>query len=150
MMDILQGYLHHLGVRCARIDGNTPGQEREDQLREFNTPNVTDKADAGRCSTDSNSSSDRQKDETRADNISVRREIESVNNNGISPLSVFLLSTRAGGVGINLQAADTVILFDSDWNPQVGAGCYLQCINYLKHCTFHTSNVTFIRFLIDL
>jgi SNF2 family DNA or RNA helicase len=32
---------------------------------------------------------------------------------------IFLLSTRAGGVGLTLTAADTVILFDCDWNPQV-------------------------------
>jgi superfamily II DNA or RNA helicase len=37
---------------------------------------------------------------------------------GSPDLPVFLLSTRAGGVGINLQAADTVIFYDSDWNPQ--------------------------------
>ena len=31
---------------------------------------------------------------------------------------IFLMSTRSGGMGINLQTADTCILFDSDWNPQ--------------------------------
>ncbi|CAJ2634407.1 unnamed protein product [Trifolium pratense] len=40
-------------------------------------------------------------------------------NNPDSPYFIFLLSIRAGGVGVNLQAADTVILFDTDWNPQV-------------------------------
>lgn len=33
-------------------------------------------------------------------------------------IPVFLLSSRAGSLGLNLQAADTVILFDMDWNPQ--------------------------------
>lgn len=32
-------------------------------------------------------------------------------------LFVFILSTRSGGVGMNLTGADTVIFYDSDWNP---------------------------------
>ena len=37
-----------------------------------------------------------------------------------STVDVILLSTRAGGLGVNLGAADTVTMFDSDWNPQNG------------------------------
>ncbi|XP_022740891.1 ISWI chromatin-remodeling complex ATPase CHR11 [Durio zibethinus] len=44
--------------------------------------------------------------------------IEAFNKPG-SEKFVFLLSTRAGGLGINLATADVVILYDSDWNPQV-------------------------------
>ncbi|KAH8632332.1 Lymphoid-specific helicase [Alternaria alternata] len=54
---------------------------------------------------------------------------------------IFILSTRAGGQGINLAAADTVILFDSDWNPQQD----LQAMDR-AHRIGQTRNVIVYRF----
>ena len=72
MLDLLESYLEQSGLRCCRIDGNVPWQDRQRHMADFNA----------------------QPD-----------------------LFVFLLSTRAGGLGINLTGADTVIIYDSDWNP---------------------------------
>lgn len=46
-----------------------------------------------------------------------RAELLKKFNEEGSQFFIFLLSTRAGGLGLNLQAADTVVIFDSDWNP---------------------------------
>ncbi|PFH36155.1 putative SWI2/SNF2 Brahma-like [Besnoitia besnoiti] len=46
-----------------------------------------------------------------------RKERMAEFNNAEVETMIFMLSTRAGGLGLNLQAADTVILFDSDFNP---------------------------------
>lgn len=46
-----------------------------------------------------------------------RSELLGKFNDPGSPYFCFLLSTRAGGLGLNLQTADTVIIYDSDWNP---------------------------------
>lgn len=51
---------------------------------------------------------------TKADE---RQVLLSTFNDPDSPYQVFILSTRAGGLGLNLQSADTVIIYDTDWNP---------------------------------
>ena len=73
MLDILEDFLEHLGLKFERIDGNVTGPERQRSIDRFNSP--------------------------KAEQF------------------VFLLSTRAGGLGINLASADTVVIYDSDWNP---------------------------------
>ena len=55
---------------------------------------------------------------------------------------VFLLSTRAGGLGINLTAADTVIFYESDWNPTMD----LQAMDR-AHRLGQTKDVTVYRFV---
>lgn len=52
--------------------------------------------------------------------------IDNFNREG-SEKFCFILSTRAGGLGINLQTADTCILYDSDWNPQADLQAQDRC-----------------------
>ena len=57
---------------------------------------------------------------------------------------IFLLTTRAGGLGINLTSADIVILFDSDWNPQAD----LQAMDR-AHRIGQTKQVKVFRFITE-
>merc|ERR1712088_1094690 len=75
MGDILEDYCWFRKHSYCRIDGQTPHEERDAQIQEYNADN--------------------------------------------SEKFIFMLSTRAGGLGINLYTADIVILYDSDWNPQM-------------------------------
>ncbi|KAL9655040.1 hypothetical protein ABK040_008823 [Willaertia magna] len=68
------------------------------------------------------------------------QEIKDFNNN--PDVFCFLLSTRAGGLGINLTAADTVIIYDSDWNPQIDLQAQDRC-----HRIGQTRSVRIFRLL---
>ncbi|KAF6206099.1 hypothetical protein GE061_017324 [Apolygus lucorum] len=75
MIDILEDYCYWKQYNYCRLDGNTPHEDRQRQINEYNEEG--------------------------------------------SKKFVFMLSTRAGGLGINLATADVVIIYDSDWNPQM-------------------------------
>ena len=49
------------------------------------------------------------------------------------PLQIFMLSTRAGGAGLNLTGASNLVLFDSDWNPAAD----LQAMARIWRCGTH-------------
>ncbi|KAK5580817.1 hypothetical protein RB653_000841 [Dictyostelium firmibasis] len=59
-----------------------------------------------------------------------------------SPFWIFVLSTHAGGLGMNLQTADTVIIFDSDWNPQMDLQAQDRC-----HRIGQTNSVSVFRLI---
>ncbi|XP_011871345.1 PREDICTED: lymphoid-specific helicase-like [Vollenhovia emeryi] len=58
--------------------------------------------------------------------IEDRQKNISIFNND-PDMFLFLISIRAGGIGLNLMAADTVIIYDSDWNPQVDIQAMARC-----------------------
>ncbi len=62
-----------------------------------------------------------------------QRQILMQRYNTNPKLFIFILSTRSGGVGMNLTGADTVIFYDSDWNPAMDAQVGNLPYNYHMH-----------------
>ena len=98
MLDVLESWLDLRGIASFRLDGTTPQHERDISLRAFQSKKRVRAL----------------RDQEEAFPEGVARETDTDTD---TP-RVFLLSTKAGGIGINLTAADTVILVESDWNPQ--------------------------------
>ncbi|KTW26011.1 hypothetical protein T552_03281 [Pneumocystis carinii B80] len=71
-----------------------------------------------------------------------QRQILTERFNNDSRIFVFILSTRSGGLGINLTGANTVIFYDSDWNPSMDRQCQDRC-----HRIGQTQDVHIYRFV---
>ncbi|KAK9448209.1 SNF2 family N-terminal domain-containing protein [Limtongia smithiae] len=71
-----------------------------------------------------------------------QRQIMTERFNADPRITVFILSTRSGGLGINLTGADTVIFYDSDWNPSMDKQCQDRC-----HRIGQTRDVHIYRFV---
>ncbi|CCE82322.1 Piso0_002042 [Millerozyma farinosa CBS 7064] len=100
VLDLINDFLNYRGIEVCRLDGSITQDERDDEIKEFNTKDTKKQ--------------------------------------------VFLISTRAGGLGINLTAADTVIIFDNDWNPQID----LQAIDRV-HRIGQDKPIKIFRFLVN-
>ena len=114
MLDLLEDYLHLAGHPFERLDGSVAGKERQ-VARHSRAPA---RSPASRDSPRHRPSRPIPRHLISQPVPIWQAAIDRFQTGDAARAFVFLLSTRAGGVGINLTAADTVVIFDSDWNPQ--------------------------------
>lgn len=121
MLDVLEWTMEELGVPFCRLDGSTPVRAF---YRGF-APRFDGEAGGG-CLSFSSSFTEHnkltQRKNTTQTQVEERQRLVDDFNAPGSPMLAFLLSTRAGGQGINLTGADTVILHDCDFKCGIFLG----------------------------
>jgi SWI/SNF-related matrix-associated actin-dependent regulator 1 of chromatin subfamily A len=119
VLDLLEEALSALGYAGGflRMDGSTPVDDRIALIDQFNECKPVPAGDVATINKDGggDEGSDEKADggDEKGDCVDDKGDGEKM----VYPLFIFLLSTKACGLGINLTAADTVIFHDIDWNP---------------------------------
>lgn len=146
MLDVLEDYLTASDYPFERIDGDTKHGDRQAAIDRFmnkdrqrsktpasrpTTPSpeeapAADEAGAGDAAA-ANGTEQQQSAGSRGPTPPAAAAAEGDSSDGPEGPFVFLLSTRAGGQGITLTSADTVIIYDSDWNPQNDLQAMARC-----------------------
>lgn len=76
--------------------------------------------------------------------VSLQKRIELIDKFNNEPIFLFLLTTRVGGLGINLKSANKVVIFDPDWNPMVDIQATDRALRIGQQ-----RNVAIYRFIVD-
>ncbi|GAW79450.1 DEAD/DEAH helicase [Plasmodium gonderi] len=120
LMDIMCDYLDYRGHLYHRLDGSIGLHERKKIIDEFNS--VKNELS---CDVTSQGMEPINFQKNNKNNIQMIPSNEP--NGGSSETMIFILSTRSGSLGLNLQTADTVIIFDSDFNPHQDIQAMCRC-----------------------
>ena len=114
LLDILEDYCLFRGYQYCRIDGNTSGEDREAQIDAYNAEGSEKfifllSTRAGELTFFS----------LETINKKIKNKLIPLFSPPFSPPSTHPPPCLSGGLGINLYTADVVVLYDSDWNPQM-------------------------------
>ena len=110
MLDVVEDYIEKMasvrGVAYTyvRLDGSSSLLERKDSINKFTKQH-------GASAGDGVDEQSVKHEETLNGDMKTKKDVDE-------GVFLFLISTRSGGIGLNLVAADTVILLDCDFNPQ--------------------------------